>query len=102
VGSYAAENAEYALHQKRRLDQLAVGEMGQVVEMADVVTFEFEARPVRAELDDAPLDLLERVGKDEIARHLQIGGFPCMLERPDLLGRGEEAEIERAHVHGGD
>ena len=42
----AAEDAEDRLHEQRRLDQLAVEEMRQRVEMADVVAFEFEARAV--------------------------------------------------------
>ena len=44
IGADAAENAEDRLHEERRLDEPAVEEMRQGVEMADVVAFELEAR----------------------------------------------------------
>ena len=43
VGADAAEDAEDRLHEERRLDQPAVEEMRQIVEMADVVALELEA-----------------------------------------------------------
>ena len=46
IGADAAENAEDRLHEQRRLHQLAVEEMRERVEMADVVAFELEARAV--------------------------------------------------------
>ncbi len=39
----AAHDAEDGLHEKRRLDQLAVEEIGERVEMADIVALAFEA-----------------------------------------------------------
>ena len=39
------------LHEERRLDQAAVDEMGQVVEVADVVALELEAHAVTFTLD---------------------------------------------------
>ncbi len=39
----AAQDAEHRLHEQRRLDQAAVEEMPQRVEMADVVALDLEA-----------------------------------------------------------
>ena len=44
VGADAAEDAEDRLHEERRLDQLALEEVGEVVEVPDVVALELEAR----------------------------------------------------------
>ena len=44
IGADAAEDAEDRLHEERRLDQAAVEEVRQVVEVADVVALELEAR----------------------------------------------------------
>ena len=51
LGADAAENAEDELDEEGRLDQLAVDEMGEIVEVADVVALVLEAhalRPCRA------------------------------------------------------
>ena len=45
-GADAAEDAEDRLDEQRRLDQAAVEEVRQVVQMADVVALELEARAV--------------------------------------------------------
>ncbi len=42
----AAEDAEHALHEERRLDQAAIDEIGAGVEMADVVALDLETRAV--------------------------------------------------------
>ena len=44
IGADAAEDAEDRLHEERRLDQLALEEVREVVEVADVVALELEAR----------------------------------------------------------
>jgi hypothetical protein len=67
--------------------------------MADVVALELEARAVGAELLQAALDLGEGVAEDKIPRHLEVGLLPGVLEGCHLLGRTEDAEVERAHVH---
>ena len=46
IGADAAEDAEDGLHEERRLDQLAVEKVREIIEMADVVAFELEARAV--------------------------------------------------------
>jgi hypothetical protein len=44
IGADATEDAEDRLHEQRRLHNPALEEMGERVEMADVVALEFEAR----------------------------------------------------------
>ena len=44
VGADAAEDAEDRLHEERRLDEPALEEVREVVEVADVVALELEAR----------------------------------------------------------
>ena len=46
VRADAAEDAEHRLDEERRLDDAAVGEMAQRIEMADVVALDLEARVV--------------------------------------------------------
>src|SRR5579883_192434 len=58
----AAENAEDELHEERRPDELAIDEMRQIVEMADIVAFVLEAHAVAvAERFQDALDVAERV-----------------------------------------
>jgi hypothetical protein len=52
-----AEDPEDALHEQRRLASPAVEEVGEVVEVADVVALELEARAARADLVDDRLDV---------------------------------------------
>ena len=47
VRADAAEDAEDELHEEGRLDEPAVDEMGEIVEVADVVALVLEARAVR-------------------------------------------------------
>ena len=99
IGADAAEDAEDALHEERRLDQLAVEEMGEGVEMADVVALELEARAMRlAEMLQDVFDVLEGVAEDEVARVLEMDTLPIVLELLVLGQHGVEAEIHRAHV----
>ena len=98
VRADAAENAEHGLDEQRRLDQAAVKEMREVVEMAGVVALELEARSVsRAGLQDE-FDVLEGVAEDEVARVLQRLRFPVVLEILEALEHREEPEVHRAHV----
>ena len=55
------------LHEQRRLQHLAVEEIRQRVEMADIVAFAFEARAAAvAQLSDEALDLREGVADDQV------------------------------------
>ena len=49
VGADAAEDPEDRLHEQRRLDEAAVEEVREVVEVADVVALELEAGAARAD-----------------------------------------------------
>ena len=88
VGADAAEDAEDGLDEERRLDEPAVDEMREIVEMPDVVAFVLEARAVllAEHLQDA-LDVAERVAEDEIVGAPQIGLLPVVL--PGLVAIGE-------------
>ena len=76
----AAEDAEHRLDEERRLDQPAVGEMGERVEMADVVALELEARAVVGAGRQDVLDVLEGVVEDAVARGLEMRPLPVELE----------------------
>ena len=101
MGADAAQHAEDRLDEKRRLQQAAVEEMGEGVEMADVVAFAFETGAAAlAQLADEALDLREGVGDDQVLGALDIGLLPIVFPVLDLLGDMEDAEIHRAHVEG--
>jgi hypothetical protein len=74
----AAENAEDALNEEWRLYQAAVGEVGQVIEVTHVITFEFKTGSHGAQAAHAALDLGERVRQNEIPGSFQIGPLPGM------------------------
>ena len=68
IGADAAQDAEDRLHEERRLDELAVEEVREVVEVPDVVALELEARAAAfAEVLQHVLDVLEGVAEDEVA-----------------------------------
>src|SRR5439155_5773738 len=87
----AAQDAEDRLHEERRLQQLAVEEVRQRVEMADIVAFAFEARAAAMpELADEALDLREGVADDQVPGFLDIGLLPLVLTLVALLGDEED------------
>ena len=98
-GPDAAQNAEDRLNQERRLDDLAVQKVGQVVEMADVVAFVLEPGAVvlAERLDDA-FDVLEGIAENAVLRAPEIGLFPIVLPVDRSLGQGMNREIHRTHV----
>ena len=98
----AAHDAEDALHEERRLHQAAIGEVRQIVEMADVIAFEFEACAQRSELAHPSLDLREGIRQDEILGGFQIRLLPAVAPVGALFRRGGDVEVEGAHVHRGD
>ena len=93
-----AENAEDRLDEQRRLDDPALQEVGQVVQVAHVVALEFEARPLGAERADDHLDVRVRVPEDEVAGHLEVLRLPGVLEVLDPPEHREQAEVHAAHV----
>src|SRR6185437_7098873 len=82
--------------EERRLDQLAVEEMRQRVEMADIVAFELELRAaaLAKRLKDL-LDILEGIPKNEISGIIQMLGFPVVFPLLVAIEQGEEAQIHR-------
>ena len=94
-----AENAENALDQERRLDQLFVGEVGQCVEMADIVAFELEAGAEG--LADLGHDLLDEdivIVHDAAPRAFDIRLLPGMLPFGHSRAGAGEIEDQRPHV----
>src|SRR5260221_12232428 len=99
IGADAAEDAEDRLHEEWRLDEAAIEEMREVVEVADIVALELEARAAAlAQLLQDVFDVLEGVSEDEVARVLEVLALPVVLELLVALEHGEEHEIHRAHV----
>ena len=87
IGADAAQDAEHALDQKRRLDQLAIREVGKRVEVADVVAFELEARAeCLPNLPHDPFDIAVVVIHDAAAGTLDIGLLPIVLPAIDAGG----------------
>ena len=85
---------------KRRLDQPAIEEVGQVVEVPDVVALELEAGAV------ALAEVLSRIALDVGRRccgrcsraSFEVGRFPVEFVFLDAVGHREAAEVHRAHV----
>src|SRR5438309_6953149 len=100
IGADAAENAEDRLNEKWRLDQPAIDEMRQIVEVADIVALMLEAG---AALFAQPLynllDIGEGVAEDEVAGHLQRLRLPVVFPLLVAVEHRVEPEIHRAHVH---
>ena len=76
VGADSAEDAHDALNEQRRLDQPAVDEVGQVIDMGNVVALKLEAGAVGAAGGQDTLDVGEGVLEDQVAAVLQVAPFP--------------------------
>ena len=94
----AAEDAEDRLHEEGWLHQTAIDEMGQRVEMADVVALDLEAGAVLGAGGQDVFDVLEGVLEDAVLRACEIGLLPVVLEVLEALQHRVEAEIHRPHV----
>ncbi|KAG0922615.1 hypothetical protein G6F31_019849 [Rhizopus arrhizus] len=94
----AAQDAEHGLDERRRLHQPAVDEVRQVVEVADVVALEFEARAIGVAERQDGFDVLIGVAEDQRAAVLQVFPFPVMLEVLEAVQHREQAEVHRPHV----
>src|SRR5215471_16394576 len=94
IGADAAEDPEDRLHEQRRLNQPAIEEMSQIIEVADIVALEFEpdAATLPQILQD-PLDVLEGVAEDEVARHFEMPRLPRVFEFLVLFEQRIEPEI---------
>ncbi len=94
----AAQDAEDALDEQRRTDHLAVQEMTEVVQVADVVALALESGVVlRAGAEDLA-DVLEGVLEHQVAAVLQVVALPLVLELLVAVQHREQAEVDRSHV----
>ncbi|MCP1750254.1 hypothetical protein M2241_004758 [Bradyrhizobium elkanii] len=75
--------------------------MSRRVEMADIITFDLEARARGAASLQNMLDISERVAEDNISRILEIWSFPFMPEFGEATEHLVHAEIHRTHVERG-
>ena len=94
-----AEDADHPLDQERRLDQAAVGEMGEGVKVADIVALELELRAVGLpDLGHDPLDEHVVVVHDPAAAALDVLALPVVLPLRHPLAGARVVEDQRAHV----
>src|SRR5450756_2761732 len=99
----ASENAEHRLHEQRRLDQAAIEEMLERVEMADIIALDLETGVIfRAGSEDV-FNVSEGVLEHALLGPFQIRLFPVVFEVA-LVARDHrvEPEIHRAHVERSD
>jgi len=89
----AAQDAEDRLDEERPIDETAIAEMGEVVEMAGVVALELEPRTVAAAVFDDVLYVLEGVLEHGIAGLLEILRLPFMQEFFVSVEHRMEAEV---------
>ena len=99
VSADTTKNTEDRLYEERWPDQAPVKEVGQRVEVADIVALEFETHSMifTKNLEDV-LDIFERVAENKVSRVFQVAPLPVMTEVRDLVENGEEAEIHGSHV----
>src|SRR6266496_498365 len=94
----APQNSKNSLHKQWRLDQAASDEVMQVVEMARVVAFKFEARSIFAQCPDDEFNLFVGVAKDNVPRAFQSPHLPLVLELPVSRQHRKKSEIHRSHI----
>ena len=80
VRADAAEDAEHRLDEQRRLDEAALEEVLQRVEVADVVALDLEARAVLGAGCQDVFDVREGVLEDALARAFEVRLLPVVLE----------------------
>ena len=76
----AAEQAENALDEERRLDKAALDEMGQRIKMPDIVAFDLEPGAVLRAGGQDVLDIREGIAENAVTRTFEVGEFPIVLE----------------------
>ena len=99
MGTNSSKHTKNCLNQQRWLEQFAVDEMRQCIEVANIVAlaFEFGTVPV-AKFTNEPFNLREGVGDDVVTSALDIGLLPVVFPVVDVIGHIENAEIHRTHV----
>jgi hypothetical protein len=98
MGADTAQDAEHRLHEQRRLDEAALEEMRQVIEVPDVVAFELEPGVVVSAGLQHEFDIPERVAENEIAGAFQVRLLPIEFEILVAVEHREQGEVHRAHV----
>src|SRR6266567_116501 len=102
INANAPAEAEYGLNDQRRRQQSSLGKIGDIVKMADVVTFAFKARSVAADLLNDALDHLFGIDVNATLGAVEQLDLPIVLpisiSIDDLL-----APIggNRSHIEGG-
>ena len=102
IGSDAAKNAEYHLHEERRLHPSLVNQPGQIVEMAEIIAFELEFRSMAlAKFLHDIFQIGKSVPEDEVAGHVEELRFPVKLPLAVFVRHREDAEIHRSDIQRG-
>src|SRR3546814_15833049 len=91
----STHDAENELDEEWRLHQPLIDEIGQIVEMADVIAFMLELATLSSHCLKYISYILERVPEDIVVAAENIGLLPIMLPLGDALGRIEERSEER-------
>jgi hypothetical protein len=90
AGADPAEDPHHALDEERRLDDPAFEEVGEVVEVTDVVALELEAGAAGREPGDEFFDVGEGVAEDSAFAALQVALFPVVFPLRDAAGDRED------------
>src|SRR5690606_34487977 len=98
VGPDAAQYAKDRLNERRALYQAAIHEMGQIVQMDDVIALELEAGAIVVALPENGLDILVGILENEIAAVLQMLPLPFVIKVLEAVKHGKQAEVHGAHV----
>src|ERR1700683_4890877 len=93
IGADPAEYAEYALHEQRRLRQFAVEEIGEIIQMSDVVAFVLVAGAKVGHDFVNARHVSERVAEDEARAVLDVLLLPRKLPFLDLAAHQMEREV---------
>ena len=94
-----AENSKAKLDKQRWFIQFAIKKMSKIVEMANVVTFEFEPCPKTfAEPVEYCFHITKGVAEHSIPRSLEKWQFPIELPRLYTLDHWEQPDVNRAHI----
>src|SRR5690606_11043027 len=80
MGANAAEETEHALDEEGWLDEAAIDEMGDRVEVADVIALDLESCAGLRTGSKNPLDIGKGVLEHPVARAFEIWTLPVMFE----------------------
>ncbi|MNV70239.1 hypothetical protein D3C71_1631910 [compost metagenome] len=90
----ATEDTERELDEQGAANQSALEKVGQVVEVPDVVAFEFELCAMRrSHIFQQPLDVCEGVAEDPMATGFEVVRFPAVLPRRIPGCQAEDPEV---------